>query len=73
MPIYEYKCCDCSNEFEELVFSQDELPPCPKCGSKKVEKLMSAAAVKTDGSGGGDMPDLGPMPPMGGGGCGGGG
>lgn len=70
MPIFEYKCAKCDNEFEELVFSQDELPPCPKCQSKNVEKLMSAAAVKTDG-GSGDMPDLGLMPPMGG--CGGGG
>ena len=72
MPIYEYKCCDCCNDFEELVFAQDEKPACPKCGSKNVEKLMSAASVKTDGAGGGDMPDLGAMPPMGGG-CGGGG
>ncbi len=69
MPIYEYKCNDCDNEFEELVFSQDELPPCPKCQSKKVEKLMSACAVQTEGSGGG-MPDFGPMPSAG---CGSGG
>lgn len=70
MPIFEYKCAKCDNEFEELVFSQDELPPCPKCQSKDVDKLMSAAAVKTDG-GSSDIPDLGPMPSMGG--CGGGG
>lgn len=73
MPIYEYKCEDCENEFEELVFSQDELPPCPKCQSGKVQKLMSACSAKTEG---GDMPDFGGMPggmpPMGGG-CGGGG
>ena len=71
MPIYEYICKDCNNEFEELVFSQDALPPCPKCDSAKVEKLMSACAVQTE-SGGGDMPDFGTMPPMGGG-CGSGG
>lgn len=72
MPIYEYTCKKCGAEFEELVSAQDELPPCPKCRSGKVEKLMSACAVKTEGSGGNDMPDLGAMPPMGGG-CGGGG
>jgi len=71
MPIYEYKCRECGNEFEELVFSRDELPPCSECGSRKVEKLMSACAVQTEGSGQGAMPDLGSM--AGGGGCGSGG
>lgn len=74
MPIYEYKCLKCEKEFEELVSSHDELPLCPKCKSDKVEKLMSACAIQTDGaSGGGGMPDFGAMPPMGGSGCGGGG
>ena len=70
MPMHDFRCCDCCAEFEELVSARDELPPCPKCGSARVEKLMSACAVQT-GSG---APDLGPMPsmpPMGG--CGGGG
>ena len=71
MPIYEYQCCDCCNEFEELVFSGNDTPPCPKCASANVEKLMSASCIKTDGEAS-DMPDLGSMPPMGGG-CGGGG
>lgn len=64
MPIFEYKCTDCGNEFEELVFSQDEIPSCPQCTSKNVKKLMSAAAVKTDSTGG-DAGSLGAMPPMG--------
>lgn len=72
MPMYEYKCQECGAEFEELA-GVDELPPCTKCGSSKVEKLMSACAVKADGGSGGGMPDFGGMPPMGGGGCGGGG
>lgn len=66
MPIYEYKCAKCGNQFEELVFSQDEIPPCPQCGSEDVTKLMSACAVQTDSAG----PDLGAMAPSGGG-CGG--
>ncbi len=72
MPMYEYKCRDCGQEFEELVSSHDELPPCPECGKDKTEKLMSACAVKTAGSSGGGMPDMSSMPPMGGG-CGSGG
>lgn len=70
MPIYEYVCCECGNEFEELVFSQEETPVCPKCASDRVEKLMSACSARTEGAIG--EGGLGPMPPMGGG-CGSGG
>lgn len=49
MPIYEYICNDCQNEFEELVMSKDETIFCPKCESKQVRKLMSAASFKSDG------------------------
>ena len=40
MPIYEYRCPDCSAEYEELVFGSDT-PLCPHCGGKKSERLMS--------------------------------
>lgn len=58
MPIYEYKCSQCGHDFEELVFSLDETPPCPQCGCVEVEKLMSACAVQGEGSaaGPGAMP-----------------
>ena len=32
MPIYEYICRKCGNEFEVLVFNKDEKPECPECG-----------------------------------------
>lgn len=51
MPIYEYKCRECGHEYEELVFSRDATPPCPKCTSEKTEKLMSACSAKVDGGG----------------------
>lgn len=51
MPIYEYKCRDCGNEYEELVFTQGTPPPCPRCASTKTEKLMSACSAKVDGGG----------------------
>ncbi|WP_147822228.1 FmdB family zinc ribbon protein [Salidesulfovibrio onnuriiensis] len=67
MPIYEYKCRECGAEFEELVSSRGENPECPRCGSPKTEKLMSACKSGTGGASKGDF-GLPPMPP--GGGCG---
>jgi len=40
MPIYEYKCTDCSEDFEKLVFGNQEVA-CPKCSSTKVKKKFS--------------------------------
>lgn len=40
MPIYEYSCSKCGDDFELLVFKSDE-PACPKCGSKNLQKKMS--------------------------------
>ena len=47
MPLVEYQCNECSNQFEILVgVSKDtEKAVCPECGSKKVEKLFSAFAA----------------------------
>ena len=53
MPIYEYKCGQCGQEFEELVFSEDETPACPKCGSAETNKLMSCCRHKSGGAVGG--------------------
>jgi putative FmdB family regulatory protein len=43
MPIYEYQCGKCNKQFEYLVLSSCEVPDCPACRSKKVNKLMSAS------------------------------
>ncbi len=40
MPIFEYRCTKCGNEFELIVF-RDETPACPACGDTKPEKKMS--------------------------------
>ncbi len=48
MPIYEYYCPYCMNEFE-LMRSMSEIDKpvlCPKCGTK-CQKLVSAYASKT--------------------------
>lgn len=46
MPIYEFNCPKCENNFEDLVFG-DAAPPCPKCGNKKTKKLLSCATFHT--------------------------
>ncbi len=49
MPIYEYRCPNCGNEFELMhPFSKaDEPTPCPKCG-QNAEKLISNFGSKVD-------------------------
>lgn len=41
MPIYEYKCRNCENRFEQLVFKSTEKIACPVCGSDEAEKYVS--------------------------------
>ncbi|MBL7074237.1 zinc ribbon domain-containing protein [candidate division KSB1 bacterium] len=43
MPIFEYKCRQCGEKFEELIFSSqgEGGVGCPHCGSGEVEKCPS--------------------------------
>jgi putative FmdB family regulatory protein len=49
MPLFEYRCPDCSREFELLIRAQ-ERPACPECNSTRVEKLLSIASAAIPGS-----------------------
>ncbi len=40
MPIFEYKCTSCGEDFEKLIFGNKEVT-CPKCSSKNVKKKFS--------------------------------
>lgn len=51
MPIYEYHCEKCGQDFEYLVMGSHK-PECTACSSKKVTKLMSACGFVSKGSGG---------------------
>ncbi|MEC9093592.1 MAG: zinc ribbon domain-containing protein [Planctomycetota bacterium] len=44
MPIFEYVCTDCSNEFELLVRGE-ESTSCPNCDSSKLEKQFSVTSA----------------------------
>jgi putative FmdB family regulatory protein len=51
MPLYEYHCEDCDQEFELLVRSS-ETPTCPHCEGDRLAKRLSvpAAPVTSNGS-----------------------
>ena len=52
MPIYEYACKSCGQQFEKLLRTTkgaDEAE-CPKCGSKQTARALSVfAAVSSEG------------------------
>ncbi|MFN3504953.1 MAG: FmdB family zinc ribbon protein [Caldimicrobium sp.] len=54
MPIFEFKCMECGEEFEVLLKNKDEitLVICKKCNSNKVERLFSIvhSVLKGEGS-----------------------
>lgn len=45
MPIYDYKCNDCGNTFEQIVRNRDEIVACPKCSGNNTQRKISAFAV----------------------------
>lgn len=51
MPLFEYRCNDCGNKFDELVNRADESVPCPKCHSGNTAKLLSVFAASVSDSG----------------------
>lgn len=48
MPIYEYRCRACGNQFEYLVLPTTPGPTCPSCQSRELEKLVSLFGTTTD-------------------------
>ena len=50
MPIYEFDCKDCGDNFESLVMSFTKIDgvTCPECESKNIQKKISTFAVKGD-------------------------
>ena len=53
MPIYEYICDDCKNEFEKIVINKQQEIACPKCASKKATIQLSVFATANGGTSGG--------------------
>ncbi|MBT7308922.1 MAG: zinc ribbon domain-containing protein [Gammaproteobacteria bacterium] len=52
MPIYEYKCGQCSHQMDKLQKMSDApLTDCPACGEPALNKMISAAGFRLSGSG----------------------
>ena len=53
MPLYEFKCAECNDEFEELVRSSSAIAEvkCPECGSQQVRRKVSLFASKMSAGG----------------------
>jgi putative FmdB family regulatory protein len=47
MPLYDYACQKCGQEFELLIRTGDT-PTCASCGSTELERLLSAFAVSSE-------------------------
>ena len=46
MPLFEYRCQSCNDEFE-LLIRGDSVPVCPSCGSTLLEKQVSLFGVSS--------------------------
>jgi putative FmdB family regulatory protein len=49
MPTYDYRCSACGHQFElvERLSQHQAVHKCPKCGSDKVEHVMTQFYAKT--------------------------
>lgn len=51
MPIYEFHCDECGEDFECLIMGSD-IAECTCCKSRNVNRLMSACGFVSKGGGG---------------------
>jgi putative FmdB family regulatory protein len=43
VPLYDFRCRSCGEEFEEFVPASTR-PPCPACGAPEAERLLTSFA-----------------------------
>ncbi|MFQ5498965.1 MAG: zinc ribbon domain-containing protein [Candidatus Zixiibacteriota bacterium] len=56
MPLFEYRCNDCNQPFEELVTSDDQAVNCPNCKGHSFTKQLSVFAASTGNGLSSDLP-----------------
>jgi putative FmdB family regulatory protein len=50
MPIFEYECLECEQQFEHLERASSPRTLCPSCGAERVQRLVSICAVSSQSS-----------------------
>jgi putative FmdB family regulatory protein len=50
MPIFEYECLACEQQFEYLQRAGSSPAACPSCGAERVQRLISLCAVSSESS-----------------------
>ena len=50
MPIYDYHCVSCEQEFSEFVSMKEELLECKFCGSEEIRKVINKIADSVEKS-----------------------
>lgn len=60
MPIFEFRCLDCTMIFEKLFVNSDEQVDlvCPHCGSRSLERVVSRSNYAMGTGPGGNQPKL---------------
>jgi len=49
VPLYEFECGNCDRTFDRVMTlkeAETTSPPCPRCGSDDVKKILSSGSVK---------------------------
>jgi len=63
MPIYEYKCTNCSHSFAKLIRNNSELPThCPECAAATLKKMFSTFSTSVAPAAGTACPAAGKCP-----------
>jgi putative FmdB family regulatory protein len=50
MPMYDFSCQDCTAVFEELLMKGESAAACPKCGSSRTMRMVSAPSPLKTGA-----------------------
>ena len=48
MPIFEYDCLTCGEQFEHLLRKADDPVHCPACGKDQLRRLVSLSSVNSE-------------------------